>query len=45
MATGPTFGGTPTFAPRAQPPSFPVLSQPIQDEEEPEVIMSVLYHA
>jgi hypothetical protein len=37
----PTFGATPTFAPRPQPSAFtatPILTQPLQDEEEPEVI-------
>ncbi|KAL5521308.1 hypothetical protein ACEPAG_9231 [Sanghuangporus baumii] len=37
----PTFGATPTFAPRPQPSAFsstPILQQPLPDEDEPEPI-------
>jgi hypothetical protein len=40
----PTFGATPTFAPRPQPSAFastPILNQQVE-EDEPEVIRSVL---
>jgi hypothetical protein len=45
VPSGPTFGATPTFAPRPQPSAFtatPILSQPLPDEEEPEVIKCAL---
>jgi hypothetical protein len=41
----PTFGATPTFAPRPQPSTMtPILTQTI-DEDEPQVIKSVEYLA
>lgn len=46
VATGPTFGAVPQFAPRPQPSAFaatPILNQPLQEEEEPQVIKYVTF--